>query len=507
MIPYDDITKTADRGWTIRLLDRLATPNLPNEELDDLIAALQAVSDTRALNSVEALVCDTTRPAGIRRAASSVFRGMQYLVPDVPDAKLRLWWNEGDAILRRHALLCMDACDCPEIVLTVARDARHELHAEALGRMMFFFDLPEHEAVKIAALDHTQAWVREVAATVLLWDEPVRAEEPLIRVTADPVPAVAAEAANTLEYFPSLKTIRCLHGLLDHPDEKVRQEAQESSAAIRSCILHYLCSKNRRVAAHIRNWLRPVWDMLAFEDEELHPEADKVSPTRRTEAKEALPISHLLSLLTDRDTSPRVLADSLWNNGWPAYGEKERKRLRPVLMTHPDPLVRERATLALEAWRDISGLIDLVRDPDGAVNKSAMYRLGQLRPAPGIAELAWEHLHRPHVLGTHAIETLAAFVQHAAPEIAVQRLLWIAGDHGRREELRVASVHHLAELAATEEMEQLAGQLLEPPAVTWALHIALLNAFTDLNVPLPQIGHLREADNLYVQEVVARFGT
>ena len=53
-------------------------------------------------------------------------------------------------------------------------------------------------------------------------------------------------------------------------------------------------------------------------------------------------------------------------------------------------------------------------------------------------------------------------------------------------------------------MGQLAGLLLEPPAVTWALHIALLDAIADLGLPTPDIGHLREVDNLHVQEAVAR---
>ena len=126
---------------------------------------------------------------------------MSYLVADVPEATLRRWWREGDAVLRRHALLCMDAIDCPDIVLAVAKDATHKLHAEALGRMMFFFEMLEHQAIKIAALAHPEARVREVAACVVLYDEPVRAEEPLIRATGDPVSEVAAEAANTLEYY------------------------------------------------------------------------------------------------------------------------------------------------------------------------------------------------------------------------------------------------------------------------------------------------------------------
>jgi hypothetical protein len=70
----------------------------------------------------------------------------------------------------------------------------------------------------------------------------------------------------------------------------------------------------------------------------------------------------------------------------------------------------------------------------------------------------------------------------------------------------VYAVRRLAELGGAEQVRQLGGLLLEPPAVTWALHIALLDAIGDLGLPTPDIGHLRQVDNLFVQEAVARTG-
>jgi HEAT repeat protein len=503
MIPYDDIIETADRRWTFRLLGRLASPDLPDDERDDLVEALQAVSDPRSFASLEAILCDTSRPARVREAAGDILRGMRYLAIDVPEDKLRHWWREGDTILRRHALLCMDRADCPDIILQLAADRGHELHAEALGQMDFFFDLPEHQGLKIAALAHPDPRVRATAAYVLLWDEPVVAEGPLIEATRDPVPEVAREAANTLEYYPSLKSVRCLHALLDHADEKVRAEARESYGAIRNELLDRLCARDQHVALHIRNWLRPVWEKLAFSDEELRRDEDEGPSPGRSGVREAMPVADLLVLLADPDASPRVLSDRLWDNNWQAYGVDERRRLRPVLLTHPDPLVRERAALCFEAWQDVPGLLGLVRDPDFLVRKSAMYHLGELPPTPGIAGLAWEHLQRPDTLGVHATETLATFVRHADPLVAVRRLGVIAGDHGRREALRVAAVDGLARLGAKEEVRQLAGLLREPPAVTWALHIALMEATAELGLPRPDIRHLAEVDNLHMQEAIA----
>jgi hypothetical protein len=127
----------------------------------------------------------------------------------------------------------------------------HPLLADALGQMDFWFDLSEQEAVKIAGLSHRDPKVRAAAAWVLLWDEPVAAEGPLLRATRDPVPEVAAEATNTLEYYPTLPVISRLHDLLGHADAKVRGEATDSYESIRNELLIRLCGRDRRVAEHI----------------------------------------------------------------------------------------------------------------------------------------------------------------------------------------------------------------------------------------------------------------
>ncbi len=215
-------------------------------------------------------------------------------------------------------------------------------------------------------------------------------------------------------------------------------------------------------------------------------------------------MADLLALLGDPDASPLAIGDRLRSNGWSGYDEGERRRLRQVLLRHPDQLVREQAAWAFAVWRDSGGLLELIRDADFCVRKSALYNLGQLPPMPGIADVAWNHLDLGDALGVQATQTLATFVRHADPAVAARRLGVLAGDHGRREGLRVAAVDHLADLRAAEEVGQLAGLLLEPPAVTWALHLALLDAITDLGLPRPDIRHLLGVDNLHVQVAVAR---
>jgi HEAT repeat protein len=504
MIPYSEITEAADRRWTSRLLERLVAPDLPDAELDDLVGALQAVSDPRSFHPLEALVCDTRRPAAIRHAAGSALRGLHHVALDIPADKLRRWWREGDAVLRKVSLLLMDGIRCPDIVVEVAGNPTHPLQADALGQMDFWFDSPHQQAVKIAGLSHPDPKVRAAAASVLLWDEPVAAELPLLQATHDPIPAVVAEAANTLEYYPSLRVIRRLHELLAHADDNVREEATDSYESLRRGLLLRLCDRDRLVADHVRQWLRPVWGILKFTEEELRPDEDEVTSAGQEQPNEAMPLADLLALLANPDASPLVRGSRLRSNGWLGYSDGERRRLQPVLRTHPDQLVREQAAWAFASWGDTAGLLELLRDADFCVRKSAMYNLGQMPWTRSLAELAWDHLHRHDTAGTHAVETLAAFVRHADPADAIRRLGRVAGDHGRREEIRVAAVHHLTRLKAAEEVEQLAGLLREPTEVTWALHLALLDAVVDLDLPTPDIGHLRDVDNLHLQEATAR---
>jgi hypothetical protein len=504
MIPYAAITASADRRWTFRLLDRLTAPDLPDWERADLVAALEAVSDRRAVPILERLLTDRSRPSAAREAAGTALRDMQYFDVDWPDQTLRSWWAGPDPILRGQALRCMGAARCPDVVRAVAADPTHALRTTALGRMTFFFDTPADLRLKVAALADPDPAVREVAAAILFWDEPVVAEGALVAAAADAAEGVAAEAVATLQYYPSVRVVRRLHGLSDHPADRVRDAARASLGDIRAdCLLH-VRDRDPRVSARVRRWLDPVWDLLSYSDEELSP-PDEKSYTPPP-ARETCPpvLSDMLRLLADPDTSPKVLEEALWASAWGEYPAVDRRRLRPVLLNHPDPLVRERGAVPLQEWCDVDGLLTLADDPDFGVRKSATYRLGLLPADPRVAAVAWDRLHRPCVFGVHAAETLGTFVAHAGRADAVPKLYSIAADPARPENLRVAAVHDLAVLGAAAEVGRLTGLLAEPPAVTWALHVAVLEAVADLGLSAPEVPDRGDVDNLHVQVSVAR---
>jgi hypothetical protein len=159
----------------------------------------------------------------------------------------------------------------------------------------------------------------------------------------------------------------------------------------------------------------------------------------------------------------------------------------------------------LQEWGDAAELLSLLGDADFGVRKSAMYRLGLLPPDRRIAVVAWDHLNRSDVFGVHATETLGTFVAHADPAEAIPRLASVAADRTRPENLRAAAVRDLNLLDAADAVRGLCPLLAEPPAVTWALQIAVLDAVADLGIAVC-VGPLADVDRLDVQVALARAG-
>ena len=108
------------------------------------------------------------------------------------------------------------------------------------------------------------------------------------------------------------------------------------------------------------------------------------------------------------------------------------------------------------------------------------------------------------MFGIHATETLGTFVAHAGRADAVPKLFSMAADPARPENLRRAAVHELNVFEAADAVGRLTGLLAEPPAVTWALHIAVLEAVADLGLSAAGVADLTAVDNLHVQAAVAR---
>ena len=122
-IPFERIADTMDRSWTIRVANVLTDPFDPRYRV--ALSTLHHLEDAPAGPALTVMVLDLRLPIKTRLDASSVVRGWGYR-PD--SATVRSWWQDGDWVTQRHALLSMGS-DESDIVLQVAADPSHSQHA------------------------------------------------------------------------------------------------------------------------------------------------------------------------------------------------------------------------------------------------------------------------------------------------------------------------------------------------------------------------------------------
>jgi len=459
-LDYDRITQTEDRSFTFVLLDHLDDPRARD--------ALLTLDDPRAREPLLRIAEDRARTCSEREAAASVLASSMDGVRR--DDALR-WWASGDDLLRRRALLLMGVEDA-SIVEPIASSPLHRLYREAIATMAFGFEAPRFQTLKIAALDHPDPAVRVAAADVLLWDEPLAAEEALLRHADDPDPAVACAVIRTLEYYPTRRVQRRLETLPGRP---------EVARALRNTL------ENLRLVMSPMQPEEPGETRPAT----LPPAAKRIRP----------PIEAILAEHNDPEGPWAGRKARLQEIDWAAYNADERARLTTHFTTHPDPGLREAAWRPLSVWDDTFGLLRLLHDPVAGVAKSTAYGLGLTSPDPRVAAALRTHLDDPSVASTHPDETITAWVAHAG-RAAVPDLLGFAA-RDERESFRWSAVRALVELDARDAVATLLPLLEAPPLVTWDVHIALLEACRKLGLPPRGLDALREVDNAWLADAVA----
>jgi HEAT repeat protein len=491
---HEHIRENEDRSQTLALLDEARLASTSEAERPDAFRTLAFLEDYRSIEPLTAIVEDQALALPVRRAASEVLAGFD---DSTTGERRRGWWASRDPVLSAHALRLMDRSEA-DIVTAVAGDDAHPLQALALKAMAFGFDEAEFQPVKIRALRHPDADVRAAAADVLVWDEPVEAEAPLLTATSDRSGEVAVAAVDTLQYYPSRRVLRVLAQLAQSDDNKaLRAKAAESLDYNRGRFEYCATCGDRRQVQLLREWMEPVADIIRWSAEIPRPEA---SP-RPSVAHGAMPEGTLVALLNDLDGEWAPKKQALREVAWEAYSTDERERLCEMLVTHPDPVVRSIGALPLATWSRAEALLALATDASFSVRKSAMYHLRTVPRDPAVAAFAWEYMRG--VCGTTAYEALQTYVTHAPSDEAKQRLVAL-GRVDSRESVRTTAISGLADLRAARDLETLTPLLREPPGVSWAVHIQLIDGLRALGLSAPNLDDLAEVDNLdLIQSIVA----
>ncbi len=463
-------------------------------ERDEAVGTLSWLEDYRSIGPLTVMLEDDDLPASIRQAAAQVLLDVDH---GTTGERRRRWWESGDPVKMEYALRRMERSE-EDIVVAVAGDDGHPLQRMALVSMAFGFDEPEHQPVKIRALAHPDPGVRDAAAFVLMWDEPVAAEEPLVSAASDPSIEVAVSAVSTLQYYRSRRVLRGLAELTEADDERVRAAALESFEENRSRFEYLAAYGDPEQVMLLREWMEPVADLVRWpedvQDREVYSPCAEPAPIAMSE-------SDLLALLADPDGEWRAKKETLRHVDWERYDAGERGRLGRALAGHPDPAVREIATEPLAAWSRSEELVALTADSSGSVRKAAMYRLELVPRESAIAELAWDHVLAG--AGFVASEALRTYVAHADAREAKERLRELAFTD-RRETVRTQAIVCLTDPGCERELQSLVPLLREPPGVSWMVHIEILDGLRELGLRAPDLNHLAAVDNLeLVRYIVA----
>ncbi|WP_282776988.1 hypothetical protein [Nocardia sp. CC201C] len=472
------IAEQRDRSATFELIRRLSDSGAVERE--GIVDTLGRLGDPRAVASLAEIGRDLTRPVEIRRAALQVLEDAA-MCPE--GARLRAWWEAGDDVVRACVLRQATRGEA-DLIEPVVRDPSHRLYRDALAGIAFGFEEPRWQRYKIAELGHRDPGVRETAAYVLGWDEPVVAEPSLHRAAGDGDTGVAVAAIDTLRYYPSRVTLRLLHEIARGDD------ARAAARDARADLLDDFADARSRIG----RWLAPIADLLGEFERDTAP----VSTPPRARLEPPVPAAaEFVSVYSDLDGPWTAKLTALCDYDWSTVPAADRPGLAAFLSAHPDPEVRELCCPALSSWHEVDALLTLAHDPRLTVRKAAVYHLRFVPPSPEIAAFTWDLVASGAVASTHGIEALATCAAHTPPGALDDRLIELARND-LRESIRAEAVSLLSG-----NVEPLLPLLSEPPLLTWAVHIRLLSACRSVNALPPAVSALHSVDNLHVAAALA----
>ncbi len=382
---------------------------------------------------------------------------------------------------------------------------------------MAHWEEPTYQRLLIAALNHSDASVREAAADALLWEQPVAAEKRLLEISQESDEEAAIAALNTLCYCASKEIILTLDELRKNGQESIRSEYENAFFHVREEFASTI-SKNWRTEAAKKRflaWLEPLANCVSA-NENVECRLDDEDLANETPPSSAPPQNAKVNSTSNSFSVEQIIEDlsqldAKWNEKlrryahiehWKDMETSDRNRLSKFLSSSNDPLVREIAAGACPIWNDWQTMLVLLHDPLVFIRKTASYYSRDLEPNQLIAERLWEVFQDDATTGCFATESLQSYLIHAR-DINEEVLLFDLARNDPRPSVRLESIYQLHNLKAGDAITQLKPILLEPPSNTWSVHIALLDALTDLCIEIPSLEHLRNVDNLYLQEAIA----
>ena len=502
IIPHEEIRQRKDRSWTFRLMDLLMQSS-PEDNVLEIADSLGALDDPRSIAPLLEVVQDTTISGQIRNAVCISLSSI--CTSDAFDRAK--WWRSGDEVLNKLAIMTAKSSDA-EFLIPIASDPTHRLHHAAIDRLQWGFVEPEYQRLLIDAVDHPNAKVREVAVHHLVWEEPIEAEDALIRALYDQDDSVADEALFSISYF---RTQMVLNGLAEASISAPESRRAEITGVFGACqkafenAYHDLSGDSQKCFVH---WLKPILHLIDLNRSSGEEGSEKTSCECRSNSTPANP--KILLQTVDEIVAFFDEADGCWYDrqswrfecAWNSFCETARLHLAAYFTGHRDHSVRQVACVPFGLWNRGDLLANLLQDPCSGVRKNAAYHLKQVSPDAALAPFLWKAYNDINCVG-YVDEALEAFVRHSSDRALPDLLLSIAIDE-RRTGRKVAAISRLRYLNAHTHLKRLMFLLAEPPLVNWSAHRELVHYCYEREIDVPYFSYLREIDDLEFQEILSR---
>lgn len=498
MIPHEEIKKKQDRSWTTRLLEVILNSG-SGDDIEDVCDTLRCLDDPRITQPMLQLLLDTGRPYHLREAASNVLKSM--CIARLEDDR-RSWWNSGDWILMRHAVIEARTSEA-DILTSIISEPFHAFHCEAIRSLEFGFEEPEYQRLSIEALAHPDPAVRKAAAENLIWDEPIEAVDALIKAVSDTNEDVAYAALHALRWFDSQKVFLALHELSLSGAEHMRECLEQATASFLETVGYSLNRLEGGQKEHLLGWLTPIETFIkmpAPEEESNVSSVPKFPPGVKANDERLTAASEIIELFDD--------ADGCWSDkrcgrvNWEAVNSRDRKQLAKYFSQHVDSAIREIACEPLGLWDRGDVLEKFLADQCTGVRKSAAYSLRRVTPDPSLASSLWKCLMDVNCTGTRAKETLQSYVVHAQKDGLEDRLSDIALTDRRISRVETA-ISLLEDLNAHSHMKDILSLLGKAPLINWQIHRDLVAYCVRQEMEVPHFADLCTVDDLDLQEELA----
>lgn len=500
MIPHEEIRKNEDRSWTFKLID-IIMKSAPDEDLEAVCRTLDRLGDPRAIEPLIKILENTDLPYHVRAAAGDV---LQSKCIARCEADRRSWWASGDKLLMKHALLEARTSEA-DIILPIANDPTHEFYCDAIDGMEFGFEEPEHKVLLCKALEHSSAEVRGIAVRNLSWDEPICAEDGLIKLLYDSDADVAYEALQALQWYDSQKSLLSLVGLQSCVRDSLRDDLLSAISNQLECFQSAYERLSRECHPFFLTWLKPIQNLLHLESAETQVvDATPKHPPRASREKTLLrSAKEVISFFDDPDACWSRKHRFRLECKWDEFSSADREETTEYFRNHPDHSMREFGCCALAAWNRNDILETFLLDACGGVKRTAAYHLKKTSRDESISATIFSVYQDINSTGGLAKELLEAYVVHA-PRAGLEDLLADIALNERRLSRKYTAVCALRKLGAHTHFQSLLCLLAEPPLINWSVHRELVEYCVERKISVPYFADLCKVDDLYLQESLAK---